>query len=93
MKKHVVKKADVLGISLIFVFVAYMSAVHSQVGTGDTVLCSDGDVNNRIDKNTRSRRQITKRSKQCRGADDDKNSGRTLGGIKNRVVWKTRSAK
>ena len=74
MKKHVVKKADVFGISLIFVFVAYMPAVHSQVGTGDTVLCSDGNVNNRIDKNTRSRRQVTQRNKQCRGVNDDKKS-------------------
>ena len=86
MKKDMAKKAIVLGITLIFVLVAFVLDVHSQVGTVSTVLCSDGDVNNRIDKNTRSRRQVTHRNKQCRRANDDKKicepNQRTLGGIK-----------
>ena len=92
MKKDVVKKAVVLGISLIFIFVAYMPAVCSQGGMGATVLCGVGDVNNRIDKNTRCRRQVMQRNKQCRVTNDDKKTcePNQKGGV-NRVVWKTRS--
>ena len=54
MKKDVVKKAVVLGIPLIFIFVAYMPAVCSQGGMGATVLCGDGDTSSNPEKQERS---------------------------------------